>query len=255
MIMIKKFQVMSLRNAEHLQFVTDADKLFVAQKPENQLLEPIYVEFSRLRHEEEAAMAIEASNAKIKEKSIAEHYRDRLHGKLFNYVKSILYDEKDPLFNAAQQVMRVIKETGNPTHLSENAESAMLTTLGNKLEPYRAELTAIGAAAHLDKLLEANREFMRLEMECRDIVSARLQTGSHSVTTVRKRVDPVYRLITDTINAYIGVNGEASYTQFVSDLNTLIARYDALLSARSSRKQEEEKKAENKAGETTNESL
>ena len=240
--MIKKFQIKTLRNAEHLQFVTDADKLFGTHKAENSLLEPIYGEFSRLRREEEVAMAIEVSNAKIKEKNAAEHYRDRLHGKLFNHVKAILYDENDPLFDAAQQVMRVIKETGNPTRLSENAESAMLTTLGNKLEPYREDLTAIGAAAHLDKLLEANRNFMRLEAECRDIVSTRLQTGGPSTTTIRKRLDPVYRLITDTINVHIGVHGETSYAQLVADLNTLIARYDVLLSARLSRKKEAEKK-------------
>jgi hypothetical protein len=230
--------MMCLRNAEHLQYVTDADKVFLKYRAENQLLAPVYNRFSVLRQEEEQAMAIERNNAKVKEKNVAEHYRDRLHSKLFNYVKSILYDEADPLYDAAQRIMHVLKETGNPTHLSENAESAMLTTLGNKLAPYRADLETIGAAPHLDKLLEANQEFMRLETECRNIASARLQAGIPSASAIRKQTDSVYRQIVDTLNVCIHLNGETACAELVADLNTLVDRYDLLISARKGRKKE-----------------
>jgi hypothetical protein len=244
--MIEKFQMMNLRNAEHLQFITDADKIFGKYGVEEQILASVYAELSRLRQEEETAMAVEQSNAKVKEKNVTEHYRDRLHSKLFNYVKSILYDEGDPLLENAQRVMKVIKETGNPTRLSENAESAMLTTLGNKLEPYRADLEAIGALPHLEKLLEANRQFMQLENECRELIAARKLVAVPSTTTIRKQVDPVYRRIVDTINVFIQLNGDDSYKALVADLNTLIEKYNALLAARKGRKKEEEKEEDAK---------
>ncbi|MDR1525736.1 MAG: DUF6261 family protein [Tannerella sp.] len=240
--MIEKFQMMHLRNAEHMQFVTDADKVFGKHRAEDQILAPAYDEFSRLRLEEEAAMAIEPSNVKVKEKNVVEHYRDRLHSKLFNYVKSILYDEADPLFEPAQRVMKVIKETGNPTRLSENAESAMLTTLGNKLEPYRADLETIGALPHLEKLLETNRQFMQLESECRESAAAGKLVYTPSASAVRKQVDPVYHKIVDTLNVFIRLNGEENYKTLIADLNTLVDKYDALLTARKGRKKEDEKK-------------
>jgi hypothetical protein len=243
--MIEKIQMVRLRNAEHFQFITDADRIFGKYGAEEQILAPVYAELSRLRQEEEAAMAVEQSNAKVKEKNVTEHYRDRLHSKLFNYVKSILCDEADPLLENAQRVMNVIKETGNPTRLSENAESAMLTTLGNKLEPYRADLETIGALPHLEKLLEANRQFMQLESECRELIAAR-KLFVPSTTTIRKQVDPVYRRIVDTVNVFIQLNGDDSYKALVADLNTLIEKYDALLATRKGRKKEEEKEEDAK---------
>jgi hypothetical protein len=238
--MIEKFQMMHLRNAEHLQFITDADRIFGKYGAEEQVLAPVYAELSRLRQKEEAAMAFELSNAKVKEKNVTEQHRDRLYSKLFNYVKLILYDETDPLLENAQRVMKVIREAGNPTRLPENAESAMLTTLGNRLEPCRADLEIIGALPHLEKLLETNRQFMQLESECRELTAAGKLAAIPSTSTVRKQTDPVYRQIVDTLNVYIQLNGDDSYKMLVADLNTLIEKYDALLAARKGRKKEEE---------------
>jgi hypothetical protein len=243
-IMIKKFQQTQLRNAEHLQFVTDADKIYSKHNSESQLLSGFYDEFHRLGREEERAMAIENNNTKIKEKGIVERYRDKLHSKLFNSVKVILYDENDPLFDAAQRVMTVIKSVGNPRNLPENAESAMLTTLGNKLEPYRTDLDAIGAQIHLEKLSETNVRFIQLETECRDIVSARSQGNVPSMKTVRLQIDTVYRSITDALNVFIKLNGEERYGPLVADINTLADKYDALLALRKGRAKKQESAGE-----------
>jgi hypothetical protein len=185
--------------------------------------------------EEEKALSVERDNAKIKEKGVAERYRDKLHSKLFNSVKAILYDENDPFFDIAQRVMTVIKSVGNPRHLAENAESAMLTTLGNKLEPYRTDMETVGAQVHLDKLLEANNRFIQLETECRGIVSARSLANIPSVREVRLKIDVVYRSITDALNVFIKLNGEETYKSLIADINTLVDKYDALLAQRQGR--------------------
>jgi hypothetical protein len=242
--MIRKFQISQLHNAEHLQFVTDTDRTFQTYFLEADRLSPLYDEFSRLAKAEETAMAIETKNGKIKFKNEAEHYRDRLHSKLFNYVKAILYDDADPQFDAARRVMDVIKSVGNPTHLSENAETAMLTTLGNKLEPYSADLAAIGAQPHLDKLLETNRQFTQLEAECRSIASERAQAGLPSATAIRKELDPVYRKIVDALNVLIQIHNDPSGPALTADLNTLIDKYDSLIAQRKGHKKEEAKPTE-----------
>jgi hypothetical protein len=235
--MIEKFQIAQLRNAEHLQFTTDSGIIFDKYNLEPNVLSPFYRNHFSLRSQEEKAMALEIKNKKIKEKNEVELYRDRLHSKLFNYVKSILYDEKDPLFELAQEVMSVVKSVGNPTHLSENAETALITTLGNKLEPYNHNLEAIGAKRHLEKLLEANRQFAQLETECREIVSERVQANLPSVATIRKEIDVVYRQVVNAINVFIQLNGEERYGAFVADLNTLVNKYSSLIAQRKTRKE------------------
>lgn len=230
--MIKKIQLTHLRNAEHFQYMVGAVQIFDKYGFEAQFLSPSYAELSRLLNEEEKAMAVERNNAKIKEKSVADRYRDKLHSKLFNAVKVILYDETDPCFDMAQQVMAVIKSTGNPRNLAENAESAMLTTLANKLEPYRADMEAMGVLAHLDKLTEANRRFIQLETECREITSARAIANIPSVAVVRKLIDPVYHTIIDYLNVHIRLHGDADCQSLVAELNTLVEKYDTLLAQR-----------------------
>ncbi|MDR1156344.1 MAG: DUF6261 family protein [Bacteroidales bacterium] len=239
--MINKFPMQNLRSAEHLQFNTDADVIFRKHQAESQRLSPCYNEYSRLVKQEEASMATETGNALIGEKGVAEHYRDKVHSKLFNHVKAILYDDEDPLFDAAQRVMAVIKSVGNPSRLPENAESAVITTLGNKLEPYRTDLEAIGAQPHVDKLLEANRRFIRLETECRAVVAARFLVAQPPVTAVRKQVDPVYRIIVDTINLAVRQQSdEGTHQELIAEMNTLIGKYDALLAQRKGKKKNDE---------------
>ena len=230
--MIRKLKLSGLRNAEHMQFITDACVIFDRHGNAIGELTAFRDELSILRQEEETAMAVERSNAKIKEKNEADRTRDRLHSALFNYLKSILYDDTDPRYTSAQRLMQVMKETGNPNQLAENAQSAMLTTLGNKFDACPAEVADTGAQTHIDKLMSANRLFMQLESECRDINTARSQSPVRSVGAIRKQIDPVYRKMVDAINVLITLNGEAPYTGMVADLNTLVSKYDALLNQR-----------------------
>ena len=58
------------------------------------------------------SMAIEKKNEVVRRKNEMDDYRDRLHRKLFNQLKTILYDDKDPRFDNVQIVMNVVKDVG-----------------------------------------------------------------------------------------------------------------------------------------------
>ena len=230
--MITKFHINHLRNAEHFQFVSSAYEIFVRYGVDRPNLDPLYEEVRECLSDSEVALATEKKNAKVHEKNEADSYRDNLHSKLFNYVKFITYDEKDERFDDAQAIMRVLKEVGNPTKLAENAESAMLTALGNRLEPYRKQMEATGAQQILDELMEANRLFIALEIECRGITAAK----GPSMSVIRKRTDAVYRSIIDVINSYTRIPAKRDEcSEMISDMNVLVAKYDQLLMARKSR--------------------
>ena len=190
----------------------------------------------------ETALAAERKNEKVKEKNEADRYRDRLHSKLFNYLKAVLYDERDPHYDDAQAVMRVVKEAGNPTRLAENAQSAMMTALGNRLEPYRTQLEAIGAQQIVDSMLEANRRFIAIERELREMIAAqKLSDTPMSMGAVRRQIDPVYGAIISGVNVFVGIPSKAEECKaLIAEMNVLIARYDLLLSARKKEKKEKQ---------------
>ena len=234
-MVVIKFPIQSLRNAEYVQFISSACNIFDRFGVDRENLGPLYEQLVQYLGDAEAAMAIEKVNEKIREKNEKDRYRDRLHSKLFNYVKSILYDEKDPRFNDAQIVMRVLREVGNPTHLAENAESTMITALGNRLEPYRPQVTAIGAINMLNALLQANQEFISLEIEARDIAAFYKLTSAPAMPTVRKQIDPLYRTIVAAINGYANLpSKQEEYREIVAEMNVLVKKYDMLLLQRKS---------------------
>jgi hypothetical protein len=233
--MIEKLNLNHLRNSEYYQFIVSANNLFVKHGIDRDNLGSLYDDLDKQIKEAEIAMAIEKKNEKIREKNEADRYRDKLHSKLFNYVKSIVYDEKDPRFNDAQQIMKVMKEAGNPTQLAENAESAMLTALGNRLEPYRRQTEAIAAQSILDALMEANRQFIVLETEAREITASQKLDAAPSMSALRKQIDPVYRNIVSAINGYSVIPAKKeTYREIVTEMNVLVNKYENLLASRKS---------------------
>jgi len=110
--MIHKFAIQNLRNAEHYQYMISAYGIFVKFDVDRENLGIFYDTLSEHLKTAETALSIEKNNEKVRGKNEMDHYRDRLHSKLFNHLKSILYDEKDARFDNAQQVMRVVKEVG-----------------------------------------------------------------------------------------------------------------------------------------------
>ena len=204
--MVNKFARHNLRNAEYFQFISSAIDIFAKFKVDEETFACLFEELRRLQPLAEAAMIAERRSEKVREKNEADRYRDRMHSKLFNYLKYILYDDRDPRFEDAQAVMRVVKEAGNPTRLTENAQSAMMTALGNRLEPLRAQLEAIGAQAIVNDMMEANRQFIIAETEMREMLAAqKLDDAPTSMSAARKQIDPVYRAIVNAINGYCGI--------------------------------------------------
>jgi hypothetical protein len=237
--MINKFSISHLRNAEHFAFMIAANDV-LSKYPiiDEDPFHKVYNDFCQLLKTAAEALKLEEKNEKIREKNNAEHYRDKLHSKLFNYLKSILYDEKDSRFDTAQQLMKIVKEVGNPTRLPENAESVVITKLGNSLEPHRRELINVGADKIFDDLLNANQQFIVLEKECREVTAAHQLNKIQPLSIVRKQIDPVYLDIVNYINLHSRISSiEESYRELITKMNVLVAKYEAILMARKKNKE------------------
>ena len=231
-----------LRHPEFFQFMVSARDIFSksAVIKENAMF--LFNSLDDKLKLAETLLAAEKRNDKLREKNDADEHRDNMHSKLFNYLKTILYDRRDARYEDAQAVMRIVRETGNPTRLSENLQSAMMTTLGNKLEPYRPQLEAIGALQTVDDMIEANRRFIEIENELREMATAKkLSETPTSMGAARKQIDPIYRSIVSTINTIAQAPAKAdACKELITEMNVLIARYDAMVAARKRETKEKE---------------
>jgi hypothetical protein len=252
---IRKFPFKNLRNPEHLQFMRSSRDVFGKHTVVNEDFGSLFMEFKEKITMEDNSMYTERNNDKVREKNDADDYRDSLHSKLFYHVKSITFDKKDPRLEDAQAVLKVLKETGNPSHLSENAESAMLTTLCRRLLPLATQLKNISALDILDMLFQANENFIKIEKEYRDLLAEQKSDASYmSMSAARRQTDPVYRAMINAINGYAGVPAKKeTCRELIIEMNVLVARYDAVLTARKTREEDgETPPAETPAAETDN---
>ena len=238
--MINKNSFRDLRNAEYYQYMTSVRDILAKYPVVGESFGCLQDELSANLAIAETALAAERRSEKVREKNEADRYRDRLHSKLFNYLKMILYDERDPRFDDALAVMRVVKEAGNPTRMSENAQSALMTTLGNRLQPLRRQLEAIEAQTIVDQMMEANRQFIAIEKELREAIAAqKLDATPTSMAAARRLIDPIYRALIDAINGFANVPSKRdAFKELIAEMNVLTARYDAMMAARKREKKE-----------------
>ena len=114
----------------------------------------------------------------------------------------------------------------------------MLSTLANRLETVVAQLEAIGAKQMAEALAEANRRFIALEIECRELAATQKLSKPTSMGTIRKQANATYRIIIDAINGYARIcSKKAEYREMITEMNVLAAKYDQLLLARKTRNQ------------------
>jgi hypothetical protein len=230
---INKFVTRNLLNAEFYQFLVSANAIFDSHKIDFDRLQPLYEALQSHAVQMEISLASERRNEKIRKKNEMDTRRDRLHGRLFNYLKYILFDETDERYNDAREVMNIVRTVGNPTQLSENRQSALMTTLGNRLRQANDKLEAIGAKEIVDQMMDANTQFIELERQVREITAAQKTEGMPSAGNARREAYEVYRTIVDAINAFAKMqHKKEKYADIVTDMNVLVNRYNTMMAAR-----------------------
>ena len=231
--MINKFLIRNLLNIEFYQFLVSVCSIFDRHKIDFDRLQPLYEALESHAAQMEISLAAEKRNEKIREKNEMDRRRDRLHSRLFNYLKYITYSDEDPRYEDAQEVLQTLRAVGNPTQLAENRQTAMMTLIGNRLEPLRDKLQNIGALEIVDEMLEANRQFIILEEQARDVAATHKIENVPSAGNVRKEADAIYRNIVDAINAFAKLPHKTDkYREIVSDINLIVERYNQMITAR-----------------------
>lgn len=231
--MITKISILhliSLRNEEHCQFMTDTSAVIV--KHQAGALQ-VNVEFTAMR----AALSTELSLLELMTKSFVTDSLAELNVKRTGYYRSISlmleaylhhFDPSKVLI--AERLMHVFKEYGSMQRKTYSAESAALSKLTAEAKNiYMKDFMALGLDEWIEHLELANNEF-QAAMHKRYEESAGKAEGN--MKEARTATDTAYTALCNKLDAYMLITNEARYDEAIKALNAVIEKYSTMLAIR-----------------------
>lgn len=230
---INSIRTSHLRNGEHYEFFTGFDKLVAKSGAIVLGIETLYHDFKPLLESEAEAFNIVKGSAVTDEITDSDAARDNTFRGLINANKSNLTHFLPAVKKASQNLMPVFGLLGNITKKPYDEETADIRDLCNKLlGSYLPDTTAAGLLDWVNRLKTDNESFEELKNKRFTEASAKTQKR---MTEVRLQTDKVYQQIVKRINALIIINGDATYKEFVTELNNRIESSMLILAQRKGR--------------------
>jgi hypothetical protein len=226
------FRTSVMHNGEYVSFMSETDRQIIVNGTDRMGIGTLYPLFKDGLTLVQRTYGVLPGNPLTEAKSKAENYRDNRYVALTTYVRSAACDSDPLIGKAADTVLKIIDDIGNPVKLSDSKETAELFNLQVNLQPYQAEIGLIGAGRRLAELVAANDEFVRLQDEWYKAGGEKL---SGNMIIARRQLDPVYRNIINCINSFVALYGVNVYEPLILAHNELIAQYAAILAQRKSK--------------------
>jgi hypothetical protein len=214
----KRFSLKSLFNEEwaaYLNFLIRLITQIGAEKIHLTLLLPI-LEKSAARAAE--AMEIIRKSDYTRLCDDADSKRDLLIGSSNNYVRAFLYEEDPAVSAAAQNLMTVIDHYAGMANENREQESNRIISFLNEMTVTRADQTAKipGLAERLERLAEANQEYIRLQ-DTR--ISDTADRTSLRMVDVRHEGDKCIRAIWELMDVLLTSASTPDIEYFVTQMN------------------------------------
>ena len=210
------------RNGGHYTFLTDFNDFVVKYTPQALGIVDAYAAFLLCYHDEIEAFKAITKSATTDEIVYADHERDSTLRSTTDLSRTALNHFDVNVRNAAKIVNVIFDQYGNLVPLPYDEETGDIENLIKDLRTKTGvEIVTVGLVPWINVLESQNNTFKTLEASRNSEESNRTELR---MKQVRTEIDIAYRKITKRINALIEVNGEASYTEFVKELNTRIGR-------------------------------
>jgi len=241
---IQKIHLINLRNEEHYQFQTDFKGLVDRYTPAALGIEVAYAVYLVLYGDEGTALDMIRKSAVTEKITEADLLRDFTFRGLRDAIKAAGNHFNPSVKEAAARLQVALNHYGNITLKPYDEETAAIAALIADLRTtYAPDATLTGINDWINELQTNNTAFDTLKKERYTEEAGKTQLR---MKEVRTEIDATFRTITERINALIIVNGEATYAEFVNELNQRIENYQNLLAQRQGRnakKDDDEKEA------------
>ena len=231
---IKRLDFQSLRNSEHFQchaeFV-DLVKEFDAEALKiKTLFEELYLPL--YKEADEAIFKI-AKNTFTDARTEADRQRDITFRGMADMLKAAL-NHFDPAKSSAAKRLKIVFDAyGNVARLPLQEETAAIYNLLQELtEKYAADAQTVGLTEWAEKLRSDNQAYEELMKESYEEEAAKTELRMKEVRTT---MDKAFRQMIERMEAFILIEGEADWSDFVRRLNVQLEKYANILAQRQGR--------------------
>lgn len=223
----------SLRNEEHTKFHNDVHGLITHYTPALLGIEAKMIAYVDAIGIENKALNPVRGTDTTGEIFDADAYRDGTFSGMAGTIRSALNHFDPNVAKAANRLNRVLEATGNVTIKPYDQETAAINKLIEELEgAYAADVATVGVASWVQGLKAKNQAFDALLNQRYAEDKAKFY---YDMQAARKQTDKAYRDVVKRIHALIEVNGEANFTDFVTELNQRIESRIQVLATRKGR--------------------
>jgi hypothetical protein len=240
---VTKTNLHSYRNEQWFQFYTEFNRLTGIYT--NLGLDEQLALFRSLYDKADEALEIIRKSDKTELISDVDLKRDHTFRGFSGSVKALANHFDQGKQEAVRQLQIVLKHYGVVNSLPHDEETAAIHNLLQDLKTtYSPQIALLGLGEWVEELEKDNNAFQVLVADRNTEEATRC---SLRMIEVRKETDALYRQIIERLEALIVINGEATYTPFVNELNNLIKHNNNTLASRQGRgvaKKDEPKKEE-----------
>jgi hypothetical protein len=235
---IKKIYASKLRNGEHAQFYNEVNDLIVGITPAVLGIDTLYPEFLSALNDEFEAVNLITKSTITDELEQADQPRDVLYRGICKTVKGALNHYNPEVQQAAAKILVALQTPGNMATLPYDEETLALKKLNKELTTfYTSEMAALGIEQWVSELMAKNDVFDELMKMRYNEVSKKTPLRMRSMKVI---VQAAFQKLTFHIEALIELNGDADHAEFVAELNTIIQRYNNIISRREGLNNDEE---------------
>ena len=228
-----KLDLRSLRNDEHFQFHTEFRDAVNRNGAGNMSVADQFDAYIALYGEEDEALKKIFKSALTAEIQTADAYRDRIFSGMCDVNRAALKHFREDVQQAATRLKIVLDTYGNLAIKPLNEQTSGVYNLLQDLNARIDDAEKAGIAEWMTELQTANDAFSQLVKDRYDETTARTDIV---LKEARAKLDAQYRLITERIEAIVVINGTAGYGEFIRYMNTVIAKYAAILAKRTKKK-------------------
>jgi len=223
-----------LRNDEHFQFNTEFRDLIVRAGAETLKIAPLFAAYLTLYNKVDDGLKKISKSVWTAQIHDADKARDDMYSGMVLANESALRHYSEPTRAAAGKLKILFDTYGN---VSQKPLNEQTSAVHNILQELRGEyLTAaqtVGINGWVAELETRNNAVDALVKQRFDDDAAKTHVN---VRAARLELDAAYDAIVRRINALAEVEGIEQYETFIQTLNTIIAKYTAILNLRLGRK-------------------
>jgi hypothetical protein len=219
-IEIRAIRFSFLNRETHYEYLIVFDNLLKKYPVVMALIEHLLDEYHRLL-ELEANIVDSSKKSLLTERIKAEDNRiDRIVVSINAAITSALHHFNPEIVNAAKILRERMKNFGTIIAKAYEGESAIIQLLLRDLQGYLApQVNTVGITDRVAELADAEALFTQLFAERNAQIASRLQMTLKEIHTL---IEPLYRNIIATINAYITINTDTVCVEFINELNEQI---------------------------------